>query len=895
MRDFPDMISRTSIWTSTLAQRGSDPHELPRARLRNSFAGFRSRAALLASEIRRDLPDLTVHDVTHLDALWEVASAIVGPDYEFTPAEAFVLGGSILLHDLAMSVAATPNGLDGLRADPRWADIVTSEYRLASNRDPTAAEMVAPDQKILNKVLFSLLRLVHAENAERLAFLPFPPGAEAPTFLLEDAEARQTFGRLIGQIAHSHWWSIAEVERRFAFSMGAPPWCPTEWIVDPMKVACALRVADAAHLDARRAPTFLKAISRIGAASEAHWRFQEKLVKPYLKDDALVFTSGETFRREDATAWWLCLESLRMVDKELRSVDALLADKGKTRFAARRVAGVDTPERLAGFVTTERWLPINATLHVTDLPRLIRNLGGKELYGSRPEVPVRELIQNAGDAIRARRLLQGRGESYGTITISLAEDDQDYAWLEVADDGLGMSRNVLTDFLLDFGRSFWGSPQMLEEFPGLLASGVQPTGKYGIGFFSVFMNADYVQVITRRCDLGMSDTLVLEFGSGLAGRPMLREADKTEQLLLLDGGTRVRLKLTKPPRSEGGLLWAGDDHEPLSLRTLCESLAPAIDANLISIQDGERAPVVSANDWRTMPEEQFVSRLVDSTATRRSRAVRKQALALAAKTMRPLTSADGSLVGRACITAGFASRQFDDSFVSGVVTVGGLASCSMSGIAGILLGESQVAARDSAKPIVSHVQLANWATEQAELIADTSAADDYKSACAQYIRLCGGRTGALPIAVHQERWVTYADIVALARDSDCFILVDHFEADTSLKVLKTYKLLDNVLVTRASGIPGLLQAGDRVDWPGNRNENFAKSNTHLGQTLAGAIIEALAEAWDVTNEPIEIFGGLDREKDVKVGKKGKTYITARAVVVRKPPASPSSLSRRDIE
>ena len=93
---------------------------------------------------------------------------------------------------------------------------------------------------------------------------------------------------------------------------------------------------------------------------------------------------------------------------------------------------------------------------------------------------------------------------------------------------------------------------MQEELPGLLSSGVRATGKYGIGFFSVFMIADRIQVITRRSDSAAKDAFVLEFSSGLQGRPILRPAAKNEQLI--DGGTRVRLKLTKDPEKEDGLL-----------------------------------------------------------------------------------------------------------------------------------------------------------------------------------------------------------------------------------------------------------------------------------------------------------------------------------------------------
>ena len=102
-------ITQSHLWDHALAPRDPDEHKEERERLRSAFVLFRERASVLALEIEKDLPGITVHDVTHLDALWELASLIAGDGYTLNPAEAFVLGGAILLHDLGMSLAATPN------------------------------------------------------------------------------------------------------------------------------------------------------------------------------------------------------------------------------------------------------------------------------------------------------------------------------------------------------------------------------------------------------------------------------------------------------------------------------------------------------------------------------------------------------------------------------------------------------------------------------------------------------------------------------------------------------------------------------------------------------------------------------------------------------------------
>lgn len=133
--------------------------------------------------------------------------------------------------------------------------------------------------------------------------------------------------------------------------LGAPTGYPPEWTVGSLKLACLLRLADVSHVDARRAPGFLRALRQPEGIAREHWVFQEHLHQPYLSEDRLVYTSGRPFTLQEASAWWLCFDTLQLIDRELRQVDALLADisqQERPRLAARSVAGVEDPERCGG-------------------------------------------------------------------------------------------------------------------------------------------------------------------------------------------------------------------------------------------------------------------------------------------------------------------------------------------------------------------------------------------------------------------------------------------------------------------------------------------------------------------------------------------------------------------
>jgi hypothetical protein len=82
----------SSLWDTAFAVRGEGRFADERLFFREQYLNLRKKAEPLVAQIPRDIPGLTVHDITHLDALWETASTIAGGPYPINPAEAYVLG-----------------------------------------------------------------------------------------------------------------------------------------------------------------------------------------------------------------------------------------------------------------------------------------------------------------------------------------------------------------------------------------------------------------------------------------------------------------------------------------------------------------------------------------------------------------------------------------------------------------------------------------------------------------------------------------------------------------------------------------------------------------------------------------------------------------------------------
>ncbi|MEP0069443.1 ATP-binding protein [Pyruvatibacter sp.] len=714
-------FEQSHIWRTCLASREGDEFSSERERLRSSFVQMRGKVEKLVGEIAADMPDYTVHDITHLDALWEVASRLVGEDVVLNPAEAFVLGGAFLLHDASMSLAAYPHRKRDLCGLPEWNDLVCVHYQKRHGRNPEPAEIDDPALEIERAVISDMLRQLHAQHAEELTTQIWRDRDGNSYRLIDDDEIRGAYGETIGQVAHSHWWEIEDVDSKFGELLGSPYFLPPTWTVDTLKVACALRCADAAHIDARRAPSFLRAIRDVSEGSDEHWKFQAKLARPVVKGDTFQFSSLSSFGQHDAEAWWLCYDTLRMIDSELRSVDALLADRrgDKHRFLVRSVAGVELPERLSATVKVAGWEPLNASVHVSDIPSLVERLGGEELYGNDPLVPVRELIQNSADAVRAKRAISDLPDSWGIVRVELVRDDKQW-WLEVEDNGTGMSRKAIEKYLLNFGASYWGSTLMREEYPGLFSQSVSHTGKFGIGFFSVFMLGDLVEVTTRRIGASDQDTCKLTFGRGIANRPILESGAVNK--LNADSGTLVRVLLKNDPYEKEGLVRQSrrQKQSEFSFSDLCIGVAPSLDVKLVA--KSYKGDVIEAhsNVWTSESSRELYEKLRPNIVLYADGSSYEQVDEWYSKfleNMRPISNEEGVQIGRAFLTPPSDTSDMLGS-VRGVVTSGGLVSGRLTNIVGILEGEVTKASRDNGVPKAKFPDMAQWAAEQVSILRE---------------------------------------------------------------------------------------------------------------------------------------------------------------------------------
>ncbi|PIE39386.1 MAG: molecular chaperone HtpG [Gammaproteobacteria bacterium] len=120
------------------------------------------------------------------------------------------------------------------------------------------------------------------------------------------------------------------------------------------------------------------------------------------------------------------------------------------------------------------------------------------LYSNR-EIFLRELISNASDAVDKLRfaalaneaLLEGEGDYCITVDV-----DEAAKTITIADNGIGMSREDVIEHLGTIAKS--GTAQFLNSLTGDQQKDSQLIGQFGVGFYSAFIVADKVSVLSRR-------------------------------------------------------------------------------------------------------------------------------------------------------------------------------------------------------------------------------------------------------------------------------------------------------------------------------------------------------------------------------------------------------------
>ncbi len=136
------------------------------------------------------------------------------------------------------------------------------------------------------------------------------------------------------------------------------------------------------------------------------------------------------------------------------------------------------------------------------------------------EIFLRELISNASDAIDKRHYLSLTNTELADNYEIVVEADKDARTITIKDNGVGMTKEELEEHLGTIAKS--GSKEFLEKVSKEQTPDVDIIGQFGVGFYSAFMVAERVDVLTKSVN---SNQAYLFSSEGLDSYS-IEEADK---------------------------------------------------------------------------------------------------------------------------------------------------------------------------------------------------------------------------------------------------------------------------------------------------------------------------------------------------------------------------------
>jgi signal transduction histidine kinase len=454
-----------------------------------TFAHFTSHAIDHSDQIVRELSSLLYEDAKDEESICVDLGAI----------EVYLLLLAAYLHDAGMVV--TDEEKYAVLASPSWEEFATTHQGIADDVAHLQQELdAAPETATEPQLLFVrsleqrllLAEFFRAHHAERMRGVFSSALRVGDDYLEGDPSAIAT----LAAVCIGHGLNRAE--------LGSEPTYPTRRDIfgEPVNVrflAILLRLGDLLDMRYDRACPILQSIaSPLPRSSGVHWsqyrRITNRVTSPSRIEIRAECQAAEEHR--------LLLDWCNWIVEEVREAPRLLASSALHARWQAPLATIGTGHETIQIVRAEgaryRAEDWRFTFDENEIViRLVRDVH-RHQFGF-----LQELLQNALDATRARaysiskaevpypNLLDEETRSGLPLTVRLTVDGETVEAIEVADLGIGMTSDMVRNYFLQVGRSWYRSPDFDQKF------NFWPTSRFGVGFLSVFAVSQDVEVTTR--------------------------------------------------------------------------------------------------------------------------------------------------------------------------------------------------------------------------------------------------------------------------------------------------------------------------------------------------------------------------------------------------------------
>jgi len=504
---------------------------------------MRSRVETYLRGVHLTFAHYTSHAVDHSDEIVRQLSMLLYEDsqdqYSITvdlnAVEAYLLLLSAYLHDAGMVVSDSEK-LQVLQSD-EWLDfsskhsaelISDRELKGAAGPEPSADQQLFVAGLEQRLMLAEFFRRQHASRAGGA----INSALRVDTDCLGGDTAAVT---TLAAICAGHGLGRGDLALDFSYPNRR------DIFAEPVQVrllTILLRLGDLLDMRFDRACPLLHSIaSPLPASSEVHWSQYARITNRVTSPERIEVRA----ECETAQEHRLLLDWCSWIVDEARAAPGLVG--GGVRHANWKppMATVGGPDDSIQILRAPgaRYRPEDWRFQFDEgevVLRLVQDVH-REPLGF-----LRELLQNALDTTRARaclvagssgqfpNLLPEADRARFTIDVTLEVDGDAVLSVEVKDNGLGMTSDIVKNYFLQIGRSWYRSDQFQQGFR------FAPSSRFGIGFLSVFAVSDEVKVTTRWHQDEPDSSLLMQL-SGPRSYLLLEDAERAEP------GTTVSVRL----------------------------------------------------------------------------------------------------------------------------------------------------------------------------------------------------------------------------------------------------------------------------------------------------------------------------------------------------------------
>jgi hypothetical protein len=421
--------------------------------------------------------------------------------------ELSVIGLAAYLHDAGMVVS-----------DSEKAELLsTDEWRDWASRPPFAERLQDIEQRAdratsvaehfladvdMRYLVVEYFRQRHHNRSSALVL------SHKPDLMAEAALGSRELRDSVAAVCEGHGVATSELYDRHKYPLrrdllGVP--------INVRLLTILLRFGDLLDMDIDRAcPLMLAAAGTIPSSSAVHWEQYQCINHRVVSPDKIELHA----RCQTQDQYRVLTDWCQWIVKEVAASPGLLSGAELHAHWTPPVATMSQPEATIDIEAApgSTFTPSPWRLSL-DEEAIFARLS-TDLYRGKLAF-VRELLQNALDATRCRlyQQIELRGEprpeypqlaaaelreqlpirvtvSTSAVTNALTEASQDYIVLTINDHGVGMTRDIISRYFLQVGKSFYRT----DEFRRLY--GFLPTSRFGVGFLSIFAASDHVNVET---------------------------------------------------------------------------------------------------------------------------------------------------------------------------------------------------------------------------------------------------------------------------------------------------------------------------------------------------------------------------------------------------------------